>query len=64
MIKINSKITFSYNRPPLVIAEISGNHNQSKRKFLKLVDSAFKNGADLVKIQTYEPIDITLKIGS
>ena len=61
MIKINSKITFSYNRPPLVIAEISGNHNQSKRKFLKLVDSAFKNGADLVKIQTYEPIDITLK---
>lgn len=61
MIKINSKITFSYDRPPLVIAEISGNHNQSKKKFLKLIDSAFKNGADLVKIQTYEPIDITLK---
>lgn len=61
MIKINSKISFSYNQPPLVIAEISGNHNQNKKRFLKLIDSAFKNGADLVKIQTYEPTDITLK---
>ena len=61
MIKINSKISFSYNKPPLIIAEISGNHNQNKKRFLKLIDSAFKNGADLVKIQTYEPTDITLK---
>ena len=62
MIKINSKISFSYNKPPLIIAEISGNHNQSKKKFLKLIDLAFKNGADLVKIQTYEPKDITLNL--
>ena len=27
---------------------------------MKLINSAFKNGADLVKIQTYEPKDITL----
>ena len=27
-----------------------------------LIDTAFKNGADLVKIQTYEPRDITLNI--
>ena len=33
MIKINSKISFSYNKPPLIIAEISGNHNQSKKIF-------------------------------
>lgn len=51
----------SKNKKPLLIAEISGNHNKSKRRFLKLIDSAFKNGADLVKIQTYEPDDITLK---
>tara|TARA_B100001057_G_scaffold488780_1_gene573797 strand:+ start:104 stop:1117 length:1014 start_codon:yes stop_codon:yes gene_type:complete len=50
---------FNYKKP-LLIAEISGNHNQNKNRFLKLVDSAFKNGADLVKIQTYEPVDITL----
>ncbi len=60
MIVINKKLKFSYKDPPLLIAEISGNHNQSKTKFLKLIDSAFKNGADLVKIQTYEPKDITL----
>ena len=27
---------------------------------LKLIESACKSGADLVKIQTYEPEDITL----
>jgi len=60
MIKISKKIYFSYNKAPLIIAEISGNHGGSKRKFLKLIKSAFSNGADLVKIQTYEPKDITL----
>ena len=62
MIEINEKLLFSYKHPPLIIAEISGNHNQNKKKFLKLIDSAFKSGADLVKIQTYEPQDITLNI--
>lgn len=52
------------NQKPLLIAEISGNHNKSKKRFLKLIDSAFKNGADLVKIQTYEPVDITLNLKS
>ena len=31
------------------------------KKFLKLIQEAFDGGADLVKIQTYEPKDITLK---
>ena len=44
----------------MVIAEISGNHNGNKTRFLKLVESACMNGADLIKIQTYEPQDITL----
>ena len=48
------------DKPPLIIAEISGNHNGSKSRFLKLVKNACKNGADLIKIQTYEPEDITL----
>lgn len=50
---------FDYKKP-LLIAEISGNHKQNKTRFLKLIESAFINGADLVKIQTYEPQDITL----
>ena len=49
------------NIKPLLIAEISGNHNGNKKRFLNLIESAFKNGADMVKIQTYEPKDITLK---
>ena len=59
-IKINNKIIIDRDRPPLIIAEISGNHNGNKSRFLKLVKNACKNGADLIKIQTYEPGDITL----
>ena len=62
MIKINNRITFSYNKPPIIIAEISGNHGGNKQKFLKLIKYACLNGADLIKIQTYEPKDITLNI--
>ena len=31
-----------------------------KSKFLKLIKSAVINGADMVKIQTYSPEDITM----
>ncbi len=55
------KLEFSYKKAPLIIAEISGNHNGNKSRFLKLVESACKNGADLIKIQSYEPKDITLQ---
>jgi len=62
-IKINKDIIFDYNskKGPLIISEISSNHGGSKKKFLKLIEGSFDNGADLVKIQTYEPQDITLK---
>ena len=58
MIKINNKLSFSENGPPLLIAEISSNHCGSKSLFLKHIIQAAKNGADLVKIQTYEPEDM------
>ena len=62
-IKINKDIIFDYTskKGPLIISEISSNHGGSKKKFLKLIEGSFDNGADLVKIQTYEPQDITLK---
>ena len=60
-IKLNKKVSFSYKKRPLIITEISGNHGGNKKKFLKLIKEAFDWGADLVKIQTYEPQDITLK---
>jgi pseudaminic acid synthase len=60
MIQITNNLNFSYKKRPQIIAEISGNHNGSKKKFLNLIKSACLNGADLIKIQTYEPSDITL----
>ena len=61
MIKISKQIHFSYTKRPKIIAEISGNHGGSKAKFLRLVNLACLNGADLIKIQTYEPKDITTR---
>ena len=60
-IKINKKKEFDTNKPPLIIAEISGNHCGSKKLFLKHIMEAAKVGADLIKIQTYEPNDITIR---
>lgn len=62
MSKLNKNLKFSYKKPPLIIAEISGNHNGNKNRFLNLIREACKCNADLIKIQTYEPDDITLKI--
>lgn len=45
---------------PLIIAEVSANHCGKKSLFLKSIRSAAKNGADLIKIQTYEASDITI----
>ena len=61
MIKLEKNFSFNYNQVPKIIAEISGNHGGSKKKFLNLIKSACINGADLIKIQTYEPQDITIK---
>ncbi len=59
-VKISKNLTFSYKERPKIIAEISGNHNGSKKKFLKLIKESIISGADLIKIQTYEPVDITI----
>ncbi len=45
---------------PIVIAEISANHNGSLQNAKKLIYHAKKYGANLVKFQTYEPETMTL----
>lgn len=61
MIKIeNREIGQQY--APFVIAEMSGNHNQSLERALEIVEAAARTGAHALKIQTYTPDTMTLDL--
>lgn len=47
---------------PFIIAEMSGNHNQSLDRALEIVEAAAKTGAHALKIQTYTPETMTLDL--
>lgn len=48
------------SHPPFIIAEMSGNHNQSLSKALKIVEAVAGTGATALKIQTYKPESLTI----
>jgi pseudaminic acid synthase len=54
--------TVGRDSPPFIIAEMSGNHNQSLERALAIVDAAANAGAHAVKLQTYTADTMTLDV--
>ncbi len=50
------------DKPPFVIAEMSGNHNKSLERALQIVEAAAKTGAHAMKLQTYTAEGMTLDL--
>jgi len=61
MIRIGN-VSIGLGHKPFIIAEMSGNHNQSLDRALEIVEAVAKTGANALKIQTYTADSMTLDI--
>ena len=60
-IKLNN-YTIGIDYKPFIIAEMSGNHNQSLDRALEIVEAAAESGSHALKLQTYTADTLTLDI--
>jgi pseudaminic acid synthase len=58
-IKINDTF-IGQGHPPFIIAEMSGNHNNSLARALEIVRAAARAGVSAIKLQTYKPETLTI----
>lgn len=61
MIRIGSRY-IGREQPPFIVAEMSGNHNQSLERALEIVDAAAEAGAHALKLQTYTADTMTIDL--
>ncbi len=48
------------NSPVYIVAEMSANHLQDKKRAKEIIKAAKESGADAVKLQTYRPDTLTI----
>ena len=55
-----ANLEVGYGLMPMVVAEMSGNHNQSLEKALEIVEKAAESGAHAIKLQTFTADTLTI----
>ena len=59
-----SNIQIGSGNKPFLIAEMSGNHNNSLNRAMEIVQAAAKAGAHALKLQTFTADTITLDVST